>query len=318
MTGHMEREIAEIPEACARLLTGAPNDAVAAAAQALRRADPSFLLTVGRGSSDHAATCLAYACGMMSGVIPASYPPFLASVAGQTPRAAGQAALAISQSGGSPDIRAAATALRDGGATLIVLTNTSGSPLAALSEHAVDIAAGPERSVAATKSFVSSVVAGLRMLALWHGASDLLTAMEALPAALAASVGRWDDALAEMLASTSGLIVLGRGPSLGVAHEIALKGMELCETPMQAFSSAEVRHGPMQVLRGDFPVLDLRRDEPLPGARTFHPPARPDLHPLLDPLLDLVPIYAMLECAARRRGLDPDAPDRLRKVTETI
>jgi len=315
-TSAMAREIAEVPHACARLLSGAPDAAIRAAAAALRTHDPDTLVTVGRGSSDHAATWLSYACGMISGVIPASYPLSLASLHGQAPRANRAAAFAISQSGASPDIVAAARALAAGGATLVVLTNTPESPLAALPARCVDIAAGPERAVAATKSYVASVVAGLCVLGHWHGRRDLLDAIAALPDALGRPAGTGD--LVRRLTQADRLVVLGRGPSLGLAQEVALKAMELCQIPAQAFSAAEVQHGPMQALRDGFPVLDLAGGAALPGTDTFRPPPRgASLHPLLNPLLDAVPLYVALEAAARARGLDPDAPDRLTKETRT-
>ncbi|MFQ6546588.1 SIS domain-containing protein [Aestuariibius sp. 2305UL40-4] len=318
MTSLMAQEIAQIPEVCDRLLSGPAHNAIAAAAEALRATDPSLLVTVGRGSSDHAATYLSYVCGILSGVVPASYPLSLASLHGQRPRAKGQAALAISQSGRSPDILAAATALRDGGAALVVLTNAANNPLADLSDLTIDVSAGPERAVAATKSYVASVFAGLRLMALWHDAKDLLDATTRGPDALSAALGSRSAEMVDVFSRTDRLLVLGRGPSLGIAQEIALKAMELCQITALALSGAEVRHGPMQMLNDGYPVLDLLRAGPLPGSQTFHPPASQALHPLIDPLLDLVPVYIALEAAAQARGLDPDAPTRLQKVTTTL
>lgn len=311
---HLASEIAEIPEAAARLSAGS----VAAAAEALAASQPAVLATVARGSSDHAASALAYACATMSGLIPASYPPSLASIHGQAPRAAGQAALAISQSGRSTDIVAATRALHEAGAVTVVLTNTPDSPIARWGGHVVDIAAGPERAVAATKSFVNSVLAGAWLLAGWHRDAALARALERMPEALARAAAHPADRLCDALATEGRFMVLGRGPSLGVAGEVALKAMELCGVPALAYSTAEVRHGPMQILRDGHPVLDLTQGETLAGTVPIPLPPRPDLHPLLDPLLDLVPVYAALEEAARRRGLDPDSPDRLRKETITI
>lgn len=307
-------EIAEIAEAAARLSAGS----VAAAAEALAAAQPALLATVARGSSDHAANAIAYACAVMSGVIPASYPPSLASIHGQVPRAAGQAALAISQSGQSTDIVAATQSLHDAGAVTIVLTNNPDSPLGRVGGQVIDIAAGPERAVAATKSFVNSVLAGAWLLAGWHRDATLAAALARMPEALARAGACRADALCDALATQGRFMVLGRGPSLGVAGEVALKAMELCGLPATAYSTAEVRHGPMQILRDGHPVLDLTRGEALPGTAPIALPERADLHPLLDPLLDLVPVYAALEEAARRRGLDPDNPDRLRKETITV
>ena len=310
----LSTEIAEIPEAAARL--GA--DGVAGAVSTLRALQPSLLATVARGSSDHAATCLAYACGTMSGVIPASYPPSLASIEGQVPRATGQVALAISQSGQSTDIVAAARALHDAGAALVVLTNSPDSPLGRTGGHVIDIAAGPERAVAATKSFVNSILAGMWLLAGWHGDRKLAAALERMPEALDRALGTRATALHDSLAREGRLMVLGRGASLGIASEIALKAMELTGLPAMAYSTAEVRHGPMQILRDRHPVLDLTRGVDLPDIALIDMPRQAPLHPLLDPLLDLVPAYAALEAAARDRGLDPDAPDRLKKETVTL
>lgn len=307
-------EIAEIPEAAARLNAAGVAEAVAA----LRALRPHVMATVARGSSDHAATCLAYACGMLSGVIPASYPPSLASIEGQRPRAKGQAALAISQSGRSADIVAAARALHEAGAALVVLTNSPASPLASVGGHVVDIAAGPEHAVAATKSFVNSVLAGIWLLAGWHGDVKLAEALERMPEALDLALSTTATALHETLAGRSRLMVLGRGPSLGIGAEIALKAMELCGLPAMAYSTAEVRHGPMQILRDGHPVLDLTRGANLPDVTPIEMPMQPPVHPLLDPLLDLIPAYVALEAAARDRGLDPDAPDRLKKETVTL
>lgn len=276
------------------------------------------MATVARGSSDHAATCLAYACGALSGIIPAGYPPSLASITRQRPRAERQVALAISQSGRSADILAAATALHGAGAALVVLTNSPSAPLACIGGHVVDIAAGPEHAVATTKSFVNSVLAGFWLLAGWHADAELAGALERMPEALDRALATNAAALRDTLAGEPRLMVLGRGPSLGIAAEIALKAMELTGVPAMAYSTAEVRHGPMQILRDGHPVLDLTRAADLRDVRPGALPDRSSIHPLLDPLLDLVPACAALEAAARDRGLDPDAPDRLQNETVTF
>lgn len=318
MTGsQLSREIAEIPDAAARLLEqgGGPIGDVA---KALRKLSPMAMITVARGSSDHVATSMSYGLGQISGIIPASYPPSLASLTGQAPNVAGQVALAISQSGQSKDIIAGARALSDGGAHLVVLTNSVDGPLAHLGGDVIDIHAGPEMAVAATKSFVNSLLAGAMLIAEWQDDASLRNALSVMPDALARALGTTPDQLVEPLASTSRLMVLGRGPSLGIANEIALKAMELCGVPALAYSAAEVRHGPMQILRDDFPLLDLSRGQVLAGTTPIPLADYRSVHPLLDPLLDLVPVYVALEAAARARGLDPDAPDRLKKETVTI
>ena len=184
---HMRREIAEIPEATARLLDQA-GSALAAAGAEIRALDPRFLTTVARGSSDHAAAFLKYAIELTAGVPVASLGPSIASIYGARLKLAQSASIAISQSGKSPDIVAMAKSARDGGALTIAITNTAGSPLAAGSDHAIDIRSGTEKSVAATKTFVASAVAGLAILGEWTGDKALLAALGELPGHFAKAI----------------------------------------------------------------------------------------------------------------------------------
>ncbi len=259
MTGPtlMRQEIDEIPAAAARLCTAAAQADFARAAAALAARDPSVLVTVARGSSDHAATCLAYAAGLMTGLPVASLGPSVASIYGGTLRLKDAAAIAISQSGRSADLIAATLACSAGGAVTLALTNSPGSPLAAAAGLTIDLRAGPERSVAATKSFVNSVLSGLWLLAHWTGDRVLQDALRAMPARLEAARSVPCDALADDLARIDRLFVLARGPGVGVAGEVALKAMELCGIPASAYSAAEVLHGPARVLTRGFPVLAL-------------------------------------------------------------
>jgi glucosamine--fructose-6-phosphate aminotransferase (isomerizing) len=167
---HMRREIAEIPEATARLLDQAGSSALAKAGAEIRALDPRFLTTVARGSSDHAAAFLKYAIELTAGIPVASLGPSIASIYGVKLQLARSASIAVSQSGKSPDIVAMAKSARDGGALTIAITNTADSPLANASDHAIDIRAGAEKSVAATKTFVTSAVAGLAILGEWTAA----------------------------------------------------------------------------------------------------------------------------------------------------
>jgi glucosamine--fructose-6-phosphate aminotransferase (isomerizing) len=229
---------------------------------------------------------------------------------------------------------------RGGGALTVALTNTAGSPLAEACDHAIDIMAGPERSVAATKTFVNSAVAGLALMA--HATDDaaLLKALDALPAGLEKAVGCDWMALAGALQGDRSLFVLGRGPSLAIAGEAALKFKETCVMHAEAYSAAEVMHGPLALVEPGFPVLALAaRDAAEPSlaetadalaakgaavsitsrlAKTAV--ALPHVatgHPLTDALALIVPFYGFVEAFARHRGLDPDQPRNLRKVTET-
>jgi glucosamine--fructose-6-phosphate aminotransferase (isomerizing) len=342
MTGvtHMRREIAEIPEAAERLLA-ASDGALAAAGRRLTEIQPRFLTTVARGSSDHAASFLKYAVELSAGIPVASLGPSIASIYGVRLKLGESASIAISQSGKSPDIVAMAEAARAGGALSIAITNTAGSPLAAACDHAIDIAAGTEKSVAATKSFVNSALAGLLLLANWTGDSALLAAIRGLPRHFRTAIDcDWMD-VAGALSSGGSLFILGRGPSLAIANEAALKFKETCAIHAEAYSAAEVMHGPLALVRQGFPVLALAaRDASEPsiaaaadvlagkGASVFltsrlgaHAKPLPHAatgHPLTDPLTLIVSFYSFVEAFARHRGLNPDEPPNLRKVTETV
>ena len=339
MTTHMRREIEEIPEAAARLLD--PSGAVLAeAGRAIGARDPHFLVTVARGSSDHAATFMKYAVELTAGLAVASVGPSVASVYGRQLRLAGAACLAISQSGKSPDIVAMAESARRGGALTIALTNTADSPLAAASDHAIDIMAGLERSVAATKTFVNSTVAGLALMA--HATCDekLLAALAELPEQFRRAVACDWNPLTGALDGHNSLFILGRGPSFAMANEAALKFKETSSVHAEAYSAAEVMHGPLALVGPGFPVLALAaRDASEPslvegadgmngkGAAVFitsdkaqramQLPHVATGHPLTDPLTLIVSFYGFIEGFVRHRGLDPDQPPNLRKVTET-
>jgi glucosamine--fructose-6-phosphate aminotransferase (isomerizing) len=334
----MRREIAEIPAAVARLLDLGAGP-VAAAAEAMRAADPALLVTVARGSSDHACTYLKYASELLLGLPVASVGPSVASVYGARLRLGGAVCLSVSQSGASPDIVAMTRGARAGGALTVALTNDAGSRLAAEAEQVIDICAGPERSVAATKTFVTSALAGLWLLAEVKGDAALLAAIRDLPAALeAARAADWS-ALDRALGAGS-VYTLGRGPAWAISNEAALKFKEVCQIHAESYSSAEVLHGPVSIVERGFPVLAFAAGDaaeaPLAevadalaakGAAVFATtdtvraalalPVVRTGHPLTDPLALIVSFYAMIERLAVARGLDPDMPRHLKKVTET-
>lgn len=336
----MRQEILEIPEAAARLLD-ASDGALAAAGRQLRALSPKVVATVARGSSDHAASFLKYAIELSAGVPVASLGPSIASIYGARLKLDGAACLTISQSGKSPDIVAMAQAARAGGALTIAITNTAGSPLAQASDHSIDVLAGLEKSVAATKSFVNSALAGLLLLAHWTDDRDLLAALRRLPESFSEAVGCDWMPVAGALTGETSLYFLGRGPSAAIANEAALKFKETCAMHAEAYSAAEVMHGPLALIGPGFPVVALAaRDASEPsmaatadlltgkGASVFVTsrltqkaqilPHAATGHPLTDPLALIVSFYGFVEAFARSRGLNPDQPQNLRKVTETI
>lgn len=340
MTSHMAREVAEIPQAVARFLDRS-MPAVRDAAKALRACDPGVVATVARGTSDHAATYLKYAVELTAGVPVASIGPSVASIYRRPMRLSGAACVGISQSGRSPDIVEMMRAAGAGGALTIAITNFADSPMAGASSYALPLEAGEEKSVAATKTFVASVAAVLALVAEWQGDDGLRAAVAGLPAALAQAVALDWGPLSDRLARAASAYVLGRGPGYAIACEAALKLKETSGLHAEAYSAAEVLHGPSAIVQAHFPVLALGvADAALPqliatttrlagqGADVFVTgaavpgavslPTVAGLHPLVAPVVLAASFYACVEGLARRRGFDPDVPPHLRKVTETM
>lgn len=330
---HMADEIAQIPAAAARFLHE-NAEALVRIGAAMRAMDPDLLVTVARGSSDHAATYLKYAVELTAGVPVASVGPSVASVYGRSLRLQRAVCIAISQSGRSPDIGTMLASARASGALTIAITNDPDSPLAQAADHCLPLFAGVEVSVAATKTFAISVLAALALLAEWQDDAALRRAVQAMPEGFAQALALSWMPLADRLARAQSAYVLGRGPGFAIACELALKLKETCALHAEAHSAAEVLHGPAALARDAFPVLALAvRDAAQAhvlataqrlagqGADVFVTgvdlPVGPSLHPLVDPALLAVTFYALAEGLARRRGLDPDAPRHLRKVTET-
>lgn len=336
----MRQEIEEIPAAVARFLE-AGRETLAEGGAMLRQRDPANMVTIARGSSDHASAFLKYAVELTAGLPVASVGPSVVSIYGQRLKLGRSAAIAISQSGKSPDIVAMAEAARASGALTFAITNTPASPLAAAADLTIDLAAGEEKSVAATKTFVNSVVAGLGLVAHWQEDEGLIAALEALPQLFTQAIECDWSPLMGALDKHESLYVLGRGPALAIANEAALKFKETCGIHAEAYSAAEVLHGPSRIVERHFPVLALAaRDAAEPsvadtaerfagqGARVFitsvnatraeRLPFAASGHPITDALALIVSFYSFVEALSRRRGFDPDRPPHLKKVTETM
>lgn len=335
----MRDEIEEIPAAVERLLReGAP--ALRHVGSALRAQRPVMIATVARGSSDHAASFIKYAFELVAGIPVASIGPSVASIYGRGLDLSRCATIAISQSGQSPDITSMVQSARASGGLTIALTNTPGSPLAGAVDIGVDLRAGAERSVAATKTFVNSVVAGLAILAEAAESSRLEAALAELPAALEGALRCDWSPLADALDNAASMFVLGRGPGLAIAAEAALKFKETSALHAEAYSAAEVMHGPARIVEQGFPILALTVADAAEvfvaevvdrlagqGARAFITstrsksgvalPAAGTGEPVTSTLALIVSFYAFVEAFSRRRGFDPDRPPHLRKVTET-
>lgn len=335
---HMRREAGEAAAVVRRLLSG-EADGIGRVARLLA-VEPGPLTTAARGSSDHAVTLFKYACEILLGRPVASIGPSVASVYGAELRLAGGVHVTVSQSGASPDIVALQAAASRGGATTIAIVNVADSPLASAADHVVPLAAGVEASVAATKTYIASCAALLAIAARAAGDEALLAALARLPGALEALPAGAEDDLADVIAAAESLYVTGRGPAFGIALEAALKAKETAGVHAEAFSMAELMHGPLQLVREGFPVAvfvpdDASRDGTLAaierlrrlGGRvtaisTIDLPGglrTPSTgHAFADSLVFVLAWYRAVERASRLRGLDPDRPANLRKVTETL
>ncbi len=338
---HMAAEIRETPDAVARLVAREAGTLRDLGAR-LRTLDPGVIVTCARGSSDNATAYFKYLTEILLGVPVASIGPSVASLYKAPLKLRGAVVVSVSQSGQSPDIVALQAAAREAGAFSIAVVNQGDSPLARTADAVIPLHAGRETSVAATKSCIASAAALAALVAEWRDDPALRGAVARLPDALAATLGHgWDAALPPFEAAQSAY-VLGRGPALPIAAEAALKLKETCVLHAEAFSGAEVMHGPLQLLEHGFPVIAFRQADPSRdamadsigrlralGGRVFKVSAeglgQPDHlaaaaagHPALDPLTMLLSFYAFAEALSRARGHDPDRPSHLRKVTETV
>lgn len=332
----MRRESGESGEAVARFLARNAG-ALESLGAYLRRHPPAVVVTCARGSSDHAATYGKYLIETMLGVPVASAAPSVTSVYASGIRKTDALVIAISQSGRSPDLLATVARYKDAGAHVVALVNDEESPLAAAADTLLPLCAGPERSVAATKSFVASLAGLAALTAHWSAEPGLVEALASLPSTLDAARDLDWSPLVATLVEARNLFVIGRGYGLSIAQEAALKLKETCGLHAEGFSSAEVRHGPMAIVNRDFPVLafatsdeagaDVRKaagEFAERGARVLlaqidgkgQLPALA-IHPALEPIPMIQSFYGAAEALAVARGLDPDNPPFLRKVTET-
>ena len=314
----------------------------------LQRIAPKFILTCARGSSDHAATYAKYLFETRIGLAVCSFAPSVSSLYAAQTDLKQAVFIAISQSGSSPDLLSASRAAKAGGAFVLAVVNDEASPLAQLADDVLPIGAGPERSVAATKSCIGAMFALYHLCAAWRSlggggdaGSKMRDALAMLPETLAEAWALdWPQAFAPLCEARQAL-VLGRGIGLAGAQEAALKLKETCMIHAEGFSAAEVRHGPMAIVGEGFPVIAIASfdasqpsidsvsrefldcgaevlvaGEPVRGALCLPVPRAPE--PNLQPLVFLQAFYKFANALSLRRGLDPDQPGNLSKVTRTV
>lgn len=339
MTTRMLDEARAAPQAVALQLTH-DQDTYRDFGAMLRLPTSTSLLTVARGSSDHAAHFMAYLIMARLGRLVTSLPMSLVTLYHSRIACEGLVSMAFSQSGQSPDLIEPTRSLRAGGATTAAFVNDPASPLAQAAQWVFPLHAGPETSVAATKSFIAQLVAGARVVAAWQEDPVLHDALAALPQVLARAVAAdWSEAVAA-LRHADKLFVIGRGTGMPAALEAALKFKETCAIQAEAFSSAEVKHGPMALIDEGYPLLVFAPRGPAQagllalaeemrgrGAQVLlaAPAEVPGCNlPIvecaaaeLDPISAIQSFYPMVEALARARGFDPDHPRHLAKVTRT-
>ena len=327
----MATEIAEQPDTLARLLAEG-GDELARVRERILRAAPRMVLFAGRGTSDHAGLYGKYLVEVKWGRPAGLISPSTTTVYHSRPDLTGVLFLAVSQSGGSPDLIDSLTAAREGGALTVAVTNNPDSALAQAAEISVDVRAGAERAVAATKTYTAELLAlhqlftGDREAARW------------LPDAVARTLaGGGGIAAADRYRFAERVVTTGRGYGYPTAREAALKLMETSYLAAQAFSGADLLHGPLAMIDRSVPVLAVTG--PGPGGRAMAPvlqrlaEAGADILevgtaagiPLADegvadelrPILEILPLQQLAWRLALDRGGDPDAPRGLAKVTHS-
>jgi glucosamine--fructose-6-phosphate aminotransferase (isomerizing) len=341
----MTAEIAEQPEVLARLLATA-GPSVLAVAEAIRAAAPRFVLFAARGTSDHAALYGKYLAEVRLGWAAGLASPSSMTAYGARPDLRDVLFIAVSQSGASPDLVESTTTARECGALTLAVTNNASSALASAAQLHLDVLAGPERAVAATKTYSAE------LLTLWMLVDALcdgdFSSAAALPDAVAACVREPSvdvvAAAARRYVDADRIVLTARGYSYATVAEAALKLMETSYLAAQSFSGADLLHGPMAMVSAGTPVIavvscghggramepviarleELGADlfvvgEPAAVARTgkgFVLPA--GVSEELSPLMEIVPLQRLACSLALARGLDPDAPRGLTKVTHTL
>ena len=344
----MAGDIAEQPAGYARLLEGAPAAAITAAAAAIAERRPRHVMFVGRGTSDHAALYGAYLTEIRLGIPAGLASPSAITLYGARPDLSDALVIGVSQSGGSPDLTGVLSVARESGALTLAVTNNPESPLAQSAELSVDVSAGHERAVAATKTYTAELMALLLLVEGIRAGDGVLpaeerTAIEKLPQ-LAEDVltDSGADERARRYRFASRMVTTGRGYAYPTARETALKLMETSYLPALAFSGADLLHGPLAMTDTDVPVLavvgsgpggesmidvvnrlgDRNADVVTIGAADVPGAAGRLAVPAVDeryaPLLDILPLQKLALALALARGEDPDAPRGLKKVTTTL
>jgi glucosamine--fructose-6-phosphate aminotransferase (isomerizing) len=327
----MEREAREAPTRIQQQIE-MNNETVIKLGETLRQLAPKFVFMVGRGSSDHAGVFGKYLIEVETGTPVVAAAPSVKSVFGTEVNLAGSAVIVISQSGRSPDILSQAEIAKKQGALCIALVNDQSSPLAEIADVVIPLNVGEEKAVAATKSYLATLSALLHVVAHWKNDQSLISAVNQLPEVLAKTVDEPVQLKAEAVSGVDHLVVMGRGFGYALSREVALKLKEVCGIQAESFSSAEFLHGPVTLVEGGLDIISLdladesktSHDEQINevksrGATVTHIALTNNkIANRIAPLTLLQRFYIDVAHVAVSRGVDPDAPAGLNKVTKTL
>jgi len=345
VSSYLEAELREQPDALARLLERQEDNA-REIGNVLNREDVQYILITSRGSSGNAARYAQYLLGRAQRVPVGFATPSLYTLYHQPPRLAGALVIGISQSGESPDVKAVVDEARRQGRPTIAITNEPDSPLARAAEHVLALEAGEERSVAATKTYLNSLGALAMLFAASTRDAGASAELAGMPAAVAAQLERslLDTAALDELGPLGGGTVVARGVNFGTAYEIALKVRELSGLLFEAYSAADLMHGPVAAVGQGWPVIAVAPSGPAHagmedaiaavaarGARLIvisdveeslaeaeRPlPLLAGVPEWLSPLVAVIPGQLAALRIAAMRGVDLDHPGGLSKVTLT-
>jgi glutamine---fructose-6-phosphate transaminase (isomerizing) len=343
---NFELEIHQQPHVISNFVQNRMSE-VALLGEILRAAPPRFILIAARGTSDNAAIYAKYLFSAINGVPVGLAMPSLTSLYQQTPDLTGGLVIGISQSGQSPDILAVMEDARRQKVPTLAITNKPDSPMAQKADHTIFIDAGEERSVAASKTYTAQLLAIAMLSACWKDDAGLIDDLSGIREHVEAALNEHNavEALAWRWRAKARLVVIGRGFNLCTSHEIGLKIKELVYMLTQSYSAADFRHGPIAMLEVGFPILavaikgptstDMRaivseiqgckaeialisNDEQMIKGVELSVPLPPDLPEWLSPIVGVIPGQLLALNLALVKGLDPDKPRGLSKVTKTL
>jgi glucosamine--fructose-6-phosphate aminotransferase (isomerizing) len=343
----MLSEIRQQPEALERTLAGAAPG-VAALRRVLEKRRPRLIVLVARGTSDNAALFGRYLIEIATGIPVSLAAPSIATLYGTQIDYRDTLLVALSQSGESTDTNLVLERARKRGALTLGITNQRASTLARLAEHVFLVRAGAEKSVAATKTYTGQLLL-LYLLASVLGGSLRASDLDRLPGAVDAALRLEPEigALSERYRFMRQTVVVGRGLNYANAFEFSLKLMETCYVVAERFSSADLLHGPIALVERGFPVFAFAPPGPTWGSirealeklakvgaeivaitdsgnrqvdglatRVIRLPRR--LKEALTPIPYIVPAQLFAAYLAVQKGLDPDRPRTLNKVTANL